>query len=173
MSAVWQIRLSSTFLGSRALPTPAETAFAYERGWLRRQTLVELALLKYQRGMTLHHAEEQLALLLSDELDRVDDLAAALNVSSEPNEERARYWAFIMLAWLWEHQEEVDDLALDVDCVAADLDYLDAVMPLTGLVAVAPDAVGNTRQWEERLLTYIEREHARYRARDASFLTPG
>lgn len=74
MSRLLRLELPASFVISHALSTAAELAWGFCEGWLSRRGLVEVALAKFEAGVVLSDAEEQLALLLEDELDQVDDL---------------------------------------------------------------------------------------------------
>lgn len=84
------VALPGSFIIGRGLPTAGELAYGYAAGYLSRSSVVSIALAKLEAGVVLTAAEDQLALLLSDELDRVDDLAEDLAFVSEPSELRAR-----------------------------------------------------------------------------------
>ena len=49
-----------------------------------------------------------MALLLSDEFDRADDLVVDLAILDESAEERARFWLFMLLGWVLENRAELD-----------------------------------------------------------------
>jgi hypothetical protein len=56
--------IPASFILKRVFPTGAEIAFGYERGWLRRKDVVDIALAKYRASQPLHEAERRLSLLL-------------------------------------------------------------------------------------------------------------
>src|SRR5688572_20002463 len=96
--ALIRFNIPATFVAARAMPSRAELGYGYREGWLTRADVVALALAKYEAELPLSSAEEELALLLSCDLDRVDELIADLEFDDEPTEQRARLWLFLSLA---------------------------------------------------------------------------
>lgn len=107
-----------------------------------------------------------MALLLSDDLDRVQELLLDLQRPDQPSEERARLWLFLSLAWLLEHSEEFTDPFEVIDMLYADFDYPDEIREF---VSFMPNAAGGSagrdairRRWK----AYVERVSGEYHRRD-------
>ena len=126
---------------------------------------MEIALAKYKADLVLAPAEEELALLLSVDFGRVDELARELEFSDEPVERRARFWLVVALAWLLDHRSEYDDPYGLIDLLYADFEYLTEVAPLSGYTSLeegdAPGLDGILQRWRDS----VERWRAEYRAR--------
>lgn len=161
-----RFEIPADFVLARALPTGAELAYGFRHGWLRRADVVTLALARYEAGSRLSQPEEQLALLLSDELDRVDDLVAELEISDEPAEQRAALWLFLALAWLLDHRESFDDPHAVIEMLYADFGYPQEIQ---GLVRYMPPVTGpspSPQAIDDHWRRYVERRTAEYRSRD-------
>jgi len=150
MSRLVPLRFPASFVVARGLPTGAELGYGFREGWLDRRNVVEVALAKYKAGVVLVPAEEELALLLSDELDRVEDLAASLEFSDEPDERRARFWLFLALAWLLEHRSEYDNPLRVIEMLWTDFGYPDEIRNLIGFVPAEPGELIGTEAIECR-----------------------
>jgi hypothetical protein len=152
---------------ARALPTSAEPAYGHRERRLRPVDVVEIAVAKLERRTPLTAAEEDLALLLADEMDRVDELVRDLEVSSQPVEERAMFWMFMGLDWLWQHRSEFDDALGVVELLYADLDYPEEISGLVRYMPAAPGAPTGVGAIEQRWRAYLRSAAERYRERDA------
>lgn len=148
------------------LPTGAELAYGFRHGFLSRADVVAVALEKYKAGVFLSGPEEELALLLSDELDRVDDLVGDLEIVDEPTEQRARVWLFLSLAWLLEHRESFEDPLEVIELLYADFDYPDEIRGLVRYMPPGPGEASGLDALEESWRQYVERTAAEYRERD-------
>jgi hypothetical protein len=91
------VELPIEFILKNGVPTGAEIAYAYRRGWLNEGEVVTLAVEKMKRGFRLSAKEEELTLLLGEDLDRAPNLIESLEISDETQEERQRIWAFLIL----------------------------------------------------------------------------
>jgi len=171
MSRVVNVKVSASYITERwGLPTAAELGYGYNAGWLSREDVVTVALAKYQKGMFLTPVEEELALLLSDDHERIDDQVKLLEVSDEPAERRSRYWALIVLAWLFDHRAEFRDPFEVIDAVYADFDYLEDIAPLAGITPLGPGDAPGTAGIEQRWQEAVCRWRAEYRDRDSALM---
>ncbi len=133
--------LPALFVIDRVLPTGAELAWGYSHGWVSPETAVAIALAKFEAGVYQPAPEEEIALLLSDDLDRVPDLLSDLEFVDEPAERRARVWLFLALAYVFEHRREYADPLGAVESLYGMFDY---PAEIQGLVRYMPTAAGST-----------------------------
>ncbi len=158
-------RIPGSFVLQRALPTAAEISLGYDRGWLRPADVVEICLAKYKAGQTLHKAEEEMALLLPEDTDRVDELVPCLAPSDEPVEQRQRLWLFLVLDWLWEHQADVKDPLELIEMLYADFEYPPEIQ---GLVRFMPKPQGAAPTLKQRWRAYLDQARAEFEGRSQS-----
>ena len=148
------------------MPTSAEIAYGVQHGWLSRQDAIAVALAKYEAGTELNSAEEELALLLSDDVDHLGDLIADLAVSDEPPERRARLWLFLALASLREHRSQYADPLGVIEMLYADFDYPDEIRGLVRYMPARPGETASIEGVERRWQEYVDRVGTEYRHRD-------
>lgn len=139
MSMSTAFPLPVSFVLERVLPTGAELAWGYRHGWVSAESAVAIAVAKLEAGAYLSGPEEELALLLSDDLDRVQELLKDLEFVGEPAELRARLWLFLSLAFVFERRDECDDPLGVVEDLYALFEYPDEIQ---GLVRYMPVPVG-------------------------------
>jgi hypothetical protein len=96
--------IPAEFVTARVSLTPGELVYGFRHGWLRDRAVVEVALAAYAAGGDLPSAEEELALLLSDSLERVPELVEDLARSSAEEPDPGAVWLYLALAWLCEHR---------------------------------------------------------------------
>ena len=165
MSRLIDIKISASFVVDWGFPTGAELGYGLRNGWVRSRDAVEIALAKYKADHVLTPAEEELALLLPVEFDRVDELAERLELSDEPVERRARFWLLIALAWLLDHRSEYDDPYGLIDYLYTDFEYPAEVAPLSGYTSLeagdAPGLDGILERWRDS----VEKWRSEYRSR--------
>jgi hypothetical protein len=166
MTRLMELQLPASFVVERVLPTGAEIAYGFREGWLSRQGVVDVALAKYEAGGPLGSAEEELALLLSDDFDRVDDLITGLEVSGQPAERRARLWLFLALAWLLEHRSDYGDPLTMIELLYADFDYPEEIRSLVRFMPPGPGQIASIEGIEQRWHDYVDRVGVEYRDRD-------
>lgn len=145
-------------------PNAGEIVYGFERGLLDAAGVVAAALDAYERGVPLSKPHEELALLLSDDLDRVEDLVNGMSLLDEPTELRARFWQYASLAWLLSHLDATDDPQETIDALYAYFDYPEE---MSGIVSFMPPPAGEEaspqalhRRWEQ----LVEENRERYEA---------
>jgi len=164
--ALIRFNVPAAFVVARAMPTGAELAYGYREGWLTSGDVVAVALAKYQADLALTSAEEELALLLSADLDRVDELVADLEIVDEPAEQRARLWLFLALAWLLEHREDFSDPLEVIEMLYADFDYPDEIQGLVRFMPAAPGDDASLDAIVRRWRAFVDRLSSEYEKRD-------
>lgn len=163
--ALIRFNIPAAFVVARAMPTGAELAYGFREGWLTRADVVAVALAKYKANLPLHSTEEELALLLSADLERVDELIADLDIADEPTERRARLWLFLSLAWLLEHRQDFGDPLEVIEMLYADFDYPEEIEGMVGFMPASdPDAGVDAieRKWR----AFVDRLSSEYDQRD-------
>lgn len=128
-----------SFVLERVVPTGAELAWGYRHGWVSGESAIAIALAKLEAGACLPAPEEELALLLSDHLDRVQELLEDLEFVDEPAERRARLWLFLALAYVLDRREQFEDPLGVVEDLYALFEYPDEIQ---GLIRYMPGPVG-------------------------------
>ena len=163
--ALIRFNIPAAFVVARAMPTGAELAYGFREGWLTRTDVVGVALAKYEANLPLSSTEEELALVLSTDLERVDELIADLDTADEPAERRARLWLFLSLAWLLEHRHDFADPLEVIEMLYADFDYPEEIESLVRFMpAAGPDAGVDAieRNWR----AFVDRVRSEYDQRD-------
>lgn len=168
-----EIKVPASFILEWGFPTGAELGFGFRQGWIRSRDVVDVALAKYRAGLLLVPAEEELAILLADDLDRVDELAEVLEVSDQPVELRIRYWALIALGWLFEHRAEYSDPFELIDMLYADLEYPEEVAPLSGHTPIGPGDAPGMEGILQRWCDSVEQWRLEYRNRNQDLMGNG
>lgn len=163
-----RFHIPAAFVVARVLPTGAEMAYGFRHGWLSRADVVAIALAKYQAGKVSCESEETLALLLSDDLDHVDDLLAELEKSDQPFEEAAQVWLFLALSWLWENRHNYSDPFEVVEMLYADFGYPDAIKDLVRYMPAPSGQAVGLAAIDERWERWLDLVGDEYRHRRAS-----
>jgi hypothetical protein len=167
---LFEVELTASFVTKRAFPTAGEIAYGYSEGFLSRAGVVATALIKMKAGLHLTRAEERAALLLSDELDCLDDLVADLGWVDEPSEQRERFWLLMILAWAYEHREDLEDALGVVELIYSDFGYPDEI---EGIVRFMPLQAGHdagVAALERRWAEFVDRVGEEYRQRNESMM---
>ena len=166
MSDLIEFRIPGSFITARTIPTKGELAYGFRRGWVSPADVVAVALAKYKRDLPLSKAEEELALLLPEDLDRVPSLVGNLQTEQESNEDPARVWQFLTLAWLFEHRASYPNALQIIEMLAADFEFPEE---LHGLLRFMPPGAGESTGKEalyERWRKYLDRMSDYYKRRD-------
>ncbi len=162
MTRLVDIELPASFIVQRVLPTGAEVAYGFQEGWLSRNAVIAIELAKYEAGLSLSSAEEELALLLSDDVDRVDELVRNLEISDEPTERRARLWLYLALAWLLDHRSDYDDVLEVIEMLYADFDYPEEIRSLVRFMPPGPGDRPGVEGIEQRWRDFVDRVGREY-----------
>jgi hypothetical protein len=161
-----ELVLPASFVVRRVALTPEELAYGYRQGWLGDRDVIEIALAALKSGASLTAGEEELALLLSDEVERVPRLVEQLAPPVEVDDPNTRpVWVFLVLAWLYDHRFESDDPLGVVELVYADFGYPEEI---EGLVRFLPEESGTGSGVEEvlrRWQKFVSSKSAEYRER--------
>jgi len=123
-----------------------------EKGWFSPATVIDWATQCANAGDS-SRLVLQLASLFPHEADRV------LEMLSQPSPDEEGHvvakWAYVLLAWLYDHREIVDDPWQLIEVIYADLDY---PAEIAGLVRYMPAPDENRasldttlRRWQEFL----------------------
>jgi hypothetical protein len=160
-----RFRIPAEFVARHGLPTATELAYGYGGGWLLREDVVAIALRKYEVGLPLRDAEEALALLLSDDIGRVDDLVDELRHGDQPEELRARYWLFLALAWLREHPDLAEDPLQAIELLYADFGYPAEIDMIVRSMPPSPGERTGLAAMRKRWTAYVDDLTSEYRHR--------
>lgn len=160
-----QISTPYSFIRQRTQLTWSDVRFGIEQGLLRCHDVAGVAADQMERG-----AQDDLVVELAgaapDEpvLERVQRLASAERIE-DPLDAR-RKWAYLALAWIFEHRAHYLD-ALDlVEKVYADLDYPEQVAPFVRYMSSDEPDLGSRERNEQRLINkwadYLRAESVRF-----------
>lgn len=160
-----QISIPHSFIRQRAQLTWSDVQFGVEQGLLQGPDVSGVAADQMERD-THDDVVVELAGASPDEpvLERVQRLASA-EQSEDPSDVR-RKWAYLALAWIFEHRAHYPD-ALDlVEKVYADLDYPEQVAPFVRYMPSDEPDLGSRERNEQRLISkwadYLRAESVRF-----------
>ena len=125
MSDLVRLSFPAAFIISAVHLTAAELVYGYRRGWLSEHDVVTITLSSYGKGVEQSGPEKDLALLLSDELDRVPQLVGEIAESLKPEADSSPVWLFLALTWVYEHRADYLDPLEVVEMLFTDFDYPD------------------------------------------------
>lgn len=110
--------------------------YGFERGWLRPWTVVELAVLAFERGDD-DPVILEIASLLPDDVGGLPDLLAQIDSADHIHDPResARKWLYLQLKAAYENRQDLHDPLGVVEEIYADFDYPPA---LEGFVRYMP-----------------------------------
>lgn len=162
-------RMSAEFITSRVHLLPSELARGYRLGYLDEATVVELAEDAFRRGHSEATPIGELALLLSDELDRVPDLLGQIDTMAAPADpDPSLVWLFLVLAQAYDRRGVSKDPLADLEAIYAEFGYPEEIegfvpfLPAPEGQRSGPDAI--QRRWraylDERSMTYARRAEA-------------
>jgi len=160
-----KFEIPASFVLERMFPSAAELAWGFRRGWVSAEGVVAIALGKLIAGIYLPGPEEELALLLSDDLDRVAELVADLEFVDEPDERRARVWLFLALSWLLVRRHEFADPHEMIEMLYADFDSPAEIRDLVRYMQPEPGQPIGLSALDERWRAWIETVGWEYRDR--------
>jgi hypothetical protein len=160
-----QISIPYSFIRQRAQLTWRDVRFGIEQGLLRGRDVAEVAADQMERG-TQDDVVVELAGASPDEAvqERVQRLASA-EQSEDPLDVR-RKWAYLALAWIFEHRAHYPDVLDLVEKVYADLDYPEQVAPFVRYMPSDEPDLGSRERNEQRLISkwadYLRAESVRF-----------
>jgi len=160
--------LPFTFVDSHVHLLPAELAAGYRLGYVDEWTVVKLAERVFAAGNCQVSAIEELALLLSDDLDRVPALVAEVETETNMTDaEERRVWLFLVLQWVYEHREISADPMGDLEKVYADFDYPQEMEPFVPFMPAPAGKSSGPEAIEERLRAYLDSRSREYSQRSS------
>jgi len=158
--------LSLEFISSRVQLLPREIAAGYRMGFLDDRTVVKLAEREISAGSSTIPAVEELALLLSDDIDRVPTLVSQVESSTEATgEEPWRVWLFLTLAWIHENQDPSGDPMGDIEAVYAEFDYPEEMEGFVPFLPAPSGQASGREAIQERWRAYLDQRAHEYAQR--------
>jgi hypothetical protein len=154
--------IPAEFLAGRVVLTPAELRYGFTHGWLGSAEVVQVALAGY--GSAEDAAYTELALLLSDQFDRVPELAELLPTA--PN--ASRVWLYLALAWVYEHRTDFPDPLGVVEMLYDDFDYPEEIEGFVRFMPARESEPTGIPALYERWERYLSRVSAEYKKRPAA-----
>ena len=138
-----------------SMPTWAEIAYGFEHQLLSSKVVIDYTLHKI--ATTDAPNDDELAIASSSTSDSIIESVRKLAIDNGVNDEDKirSSWAKILLAWIYEHREQYDDLLDIVEEVYSDYDYPEE---LAGFVRYMPSdtpSLENTKTNEQRIMTSI------------------
>lgn len=162
MSDLVRLSFPAAFIISAVHLTAAELVCGYRRGWLSEHDVVTTTLSSYGKGVEQSGPEKDLALLLSDELDRVPQLMGEIAESLKPEADSSPVWLFLALTWVYEHRADYLDPLEVVEMLFTDFDYPDEMQGIVRFIPPLPGAATGNRAIEGRWKDYLTRKAAEY-----------
>jgi hypothetical protein len=150
--------IPATFVLERASVSLPELKWAFDSGLIGAQTVVDFAAAKLAEGSDSPLLVD-LAGTTHEDLPGVKKILESLVVHPASSDELRRKWVWLLMSWLYEHQDE-GDVFETIDRLYADLGYPPEMTPF-GPYAPAYQAKGDPqearkqviREWRE----YLER----------------
>lgn len=150
-------RMTATFVTDHAYLTPYELAYGYRAGYLDEAAVVETAGRMNDPTAPGDAVIDSLALLLSDEHDRVEALLAEIEARPAATQsDSTRVWLYLVLLLAHEHRRESADPTANIERIYADFDYPEEIegfvpfLPAPKGESSGPDAI------ESRWTAYLE-----------------
>lgn len=135
-------QIPSTFIKARARLTWREVELGLQNRWLADETPIDLAIDRVTTGDNSPDALE-LASLLPNEKYKVIEIVRRL-AASDP-QYSPKKWLFLLLAWLYEQRDVVEDALGMVEQLYADFDYPDEIASFVRYMPPKdPSRVGNS-----------------------------
>ncbi len=122
------VRLAPSELLEYGFPYPGELAWGYHGGYLARADLVEVTEALASKDVPLLEQEDAMALLLQDELDRVDDLVRGL--ADHEDESSSKIWCYYVARHLSDSVQDAKTRFELLDVAWADMGYPDELHPV-------------------------------------------
>ena len=139
----------------RAMPSWAEIAYGFERQLLPPNVVIDYAMDKIATADEPN--DDELAIASSSLNDSIAERVKKLATEDEANDEDALRvrWANILLAWIYEHRDGMDDPLSVVEEIYADYNYPEEFGPFVRYMpSDAPD-LGSVEANEQRMIASI------------------
>lgn len=154
------------FISSRVHLLPAEIAVGFRLGYVDDRTVVRLCEQELASGASTPPAVEELALLLSDDFDRVPALVAQVESAAEATGEQPwRVWLYLVLTWTYEHRDQSGDPMGDIEAVYAEFEYPEEMEGFVPFLPPPPGQASGREAVEERWRAYLEQRADDYARR--------
>jgi hypothetical protein len=115
------------FISSRVSLSWRDALWGYERQYMGWKDIVSLAEDRLRQG-SFNPLEIELASCGKSEAHRVGELLGGLANSEQDTENHIeRLWLFLVLAWLYENKDDIQDPFYEVFSVYSDFDYPDEI----------------------------------------------
>lgn len=163
MSDLIKFRIPWEFIADRTILTPGELAYGLENDWIRPADAVKLALDGYNVFGEESPPYRELALVLSSDLDRVQEIAESLLVDCDKCSKGV--WIFLALAWVYEHRDSYPDPLGVVEMLAADFGYPTEIQRLVRFMPVASGEKTGVDALMDKWREYLDRSASEYRTR--------
>lgn len=117
--------LPADFVLSQTSLTWREALWGYEHQWIDWSCVTELAVRHISSETSSHHAEVELAGMLSNDSSGARDLVAELANIEPPMPEEAiqRKWLFLILLWLFQNRDQFADPLAAVEDLFCDFGH--------------------------------------------------
>ncbi|HJQ35809.1 MAG TPA: DUF2247 family protein [Thermoanaerobaculia bacterium] len=125
-------KIPSTFIRRRCHLTWHEVEFGLQNGWLTDDAAIDLAIDRVTAGDESADVVA-LASVLPHEKDKAPQIIRRL-AERDPECSNEK-WLFLLLAWLYEHRDSIDEPLAVVEQLYADFDYPEA---MAGFVRYMP-----------------------------------
>ncbi|MFD9691824.1 DUF2247 family protein [Kitasatospora sp. NPDC059088] len=164
MSDLLKFKIPADFIEPRVHLSLAELAHGYREGWIGADGVIDLCVQRLSIG-SVSQAEEELALLLSDEADQVEGILEGVD-ADRTSDDMWKVWRYLALAWAYENRESLGDALGLVEMLYADFNY---PSEMDGFIRYMPAQPGQRTgidalisRWEE----FVRSESEFYRSRD-------
>jgi hypothetical protein len=138
----------------RTKPSWTEIAYGFNRGLISSRTVIEYA--TDRCAAVDEPSADEFLLASSSRDDSIADIVHRL-ASQEPLDDRDLQvrWASIILAWLYEHRAEIDDLLGVIEEIYANYDYPEELARFVRYMPTDTPDLGSTQANEARMLDSI------------------
>jgi len=155
-----EFKIPARFIQRMARLKPRELHYGYVHGWIDAGAVVQLCMENVVPDDEQMAIVEALALLLSDELDTVQDL-----IEQVVTDDRS-VWVYLALAFVHEHPSEFGGQPLRaVEMLYADFEYPSEMEPFVPFVpppeGATPGVAGLVQRWQE----YLRRQRENFLGR--------
>jgi hypothetical protein len=123
-----QIRIPIEYVLQKAHPTWADLRLGLEKGFIDNSDVVQAAVEYTSQNPNANSVEIELAGLFRNETSRVPQLLGELVASSQTdNNKIEKRWLYLVLAWIYDQRESLEDPLGMVEEVHADFGYPEEV----------------------------------------------